>query len=64
MPEPDYRITLRPAPGHATPGIVRLRKALKCLLRSYGLRCIYIAASDPPAVTDADKQPGTTQPQQ
>jgi hypothetical protein len=25
------------------PGIVRLRRALKCLLRAYGLRCVSVA---------------------
>jgi hypothetical protein len=32
------RVTLRPLPG-AVPAAVRLRRALKCLLRAFALRC-------------------------
>jgi hypothetical protein len=34
-----YSLTLRPLPGWPTPGWQRLRAALKCCLRSFGLRC-------------------------
>jgi hypothetical protein len=29
--------------GRQAPAIVRLRRALKCLLRAYGLRCVSVA---------------------
>jgi hypothetical protein len=35
----EFRLTLRAEPGFAGPVAVRLRRALKCLLRSFGLRC-------------------------
>lgn len=34
-----WTLTLTPLPGWPTPGIQRLRRALKALRRSYGLRC-------------------------
>jgi hypothetical protein len=37
---PVYRLDLRPEPG--VDGILALRRALKALLRSYGLRCLSI----------------------
>ena len=33
------KLTLRALPGWPSPGDVRLRMALKALLRGYGLRC-------------------------
>jgi len=45
--EPDpagFVLTLRPVPDATDPdGIRRLRRALKCLLRSFGLRCVRLA---------------------
>lgn len=35
-----YTIELEAVAGWRVPGIVRLRKALKLLLRSFGLRCV------------------------
>lgn len=41
---PTYVIELRPmSAGWRAPGIVRLRWALKTLLRGFGLRCVSIA---------------------
>lgn len=34
-----YRLLIEAGPN-STPAITRLRAALKCLLRSYGLRCV------------------------
>jgi hypothetical protein len=43
---PEFKITLRPEPDKSDPaGIRRLRRALKCLLRSFGLRCVDIQES-------------------
>lgn len=40
---PTYRLTLRPEPQTDDPrGIRRLRAAMKCLLRSFRLRCVDI----------------------
>jgi hypothetical protein len=36
-PPDDVRITLRPLPS-GVPAHVRIRRALKCLLRAFGLR--------------------------
>ena len=37
---PRYTLVLRPMPDRSDPdGIRRLRAVLKCLLRSYGMRC-------------------------
>jgi hypothetical protein len=42
----EYKLTLRPEPDKSDPaGIRRLRRALKCLLRSFGLRCTDIQES-------------------
>ena len=41
-------LTLRNEPGHEyAPFAVRLRRLLKCMLRSYGLRCVSIGPSGP-----------------
>jgi hypothetical protein len=39
---PVYHLTLRSEPGQAAPVEVRLRRALKCLLRTFGFRCVGI----------------------
>ena len=42
--EPErYTLTLQAVPNWGTPGVQRLRAALKCLLRSFGLRCVNLA---------------------
>jgi hypothetical protein len=42
----EFKLTLRPEPDKSDPaGIRRLRRALKCLLRSFGLRCVDIQES-------------------
>ena len=38
-----FTLTLRPLPGWHTSPLQRLRLALKCLLRGFGLRCIHIS---------------------
>jgi hypothetical protein len=47
-PEP-FSVVLELLPSHADegPGINRLRRALKCLLRSYGLRYVSIVPEQP-----------------
>jgi hypothetical protein len=41
---PTYTLQLQPTPRPDDPeGTRRLRAALKCLLRSFGLRCVTIA---------------------
>jgi hypothetical protein len=35
-----FQLTIEAAPGWSAPAIVRLRKALKAMLRGYGLRCV------------------------
>jgi hypothetical protein len=47
---PVYALVLRALPW-STPPIHRLRSALKCLLRTFGLRCtdLRLIAPDPPA---------------
>jgi hypothetical protein len=41
MPEvgPEYHLILTPLAGYSVPPVVRLRKALKALARSFGLAC-------------------------
>jgi hypothetical protein len=46
-----YLITLAPV-GDGPPAEVRVRRALKCLLRSFGLRCTAVRLADPDASTD------------
>jgi hypothetical protein len=41
MIDPDYHLVLRPLPC-AVPAVVRVRKALKTLLRAFGLKCVRI----------------------
>jgi hypothetical protein len=38
---PDYHLVLRPLRSDV-PAVIRLRKALKMLLRDFGLRCVRI----------------------
>jgi hypothetical protein len=39
MNRPEYKLTIRPLQDKSDPaGIRRLRRAIKCLLRSFGLR--------------------------
>jgi hypothetical protein len=53
---PTYRLELKdagsPAEGWPVPVEVRLRRALKALLRSFGLRCLNVeeVPADPPGV--------------
>ncbi len=43
-PPTEFFLTLRPLPDKSDPsGLRRLRRALKALLRSYGLRCTAIS---------------------
>jgi hypothetical protein len=39
-----FYLHLRPEPGHAAPPEVRMRRLLKAALRSFGLRCVSVAA--------------------
>jgi hypothetical protein len=48
-PGPDYEIIVRPLPGFSAPPVVRLRRALKCLARSFGLACRSVREIGPPA---------------
>jgi hypothetical protein len=48
MAERLYRVTLVPLPGGA-PGLVRLRQALKSLLRIHRLRCRSVEEIEPEA---------------
>lgn len=41
-----FAIELVAVPGRV-PGIVRLRRALKCFLRAYGLRCVSVRENLP-----------------
>ena len=47
---PTVRLTLEALPRAHDPGtMVRLRRALKCLLRGFGLRCTWIEYPEPAA---------------
>ena len=58
-----YRLELRPEPGVRDP-ILALRAALKCLLRTFGLRCVSVEELQPASVDregsppDAKNGPG------
>lgn len=63
MDDPDHiRLTLRALPD-PVPADVRLRRALKALLRVYGFRCVKVEgaageAAPPPALPDTEgRQP-------
>lgn len=53
----SWRVTLVPLPAAAgdAPAMVRLRKALKALLRRYRLRCTLIAEIEAQPVTEANR---------
>jgi len=53
---PTYLLALRPAPSCRIPDAIALRKVLKILLRSFGLRCIAVSEAPPPAPA-ADRSP-------
>ncbi|MDP1799436.1 MAG: hypothetical protein Q8K78_18210 [Planctomycetaceae bacterium] len=50
MPREQYTITLETLPTDPRPGIIRMRSALKLLLRACGLRCVTCRAGDGSAV--------------
>ncbi len=55
--EPDYLIRLRTEPS-GVPTVVRLRRALKVLKRTFGLRCVHIehtAQESPPMAHQGDE---------
>jgi hypothetical protein len=57
MPDaPDYRLTLRPLAA-GCPADVRLRRALKCLLGRFGLRCLAVEQLPGP-LPAGSKRPG------
>jgi hypothetical protein len=62
-PRPRWVLTVeaQPSPDGA-PAIVRLRRALKCLLRVFGLRCLSAAwaVADNPDVRRGSDEPGLT----
>lgn len=47
--EPIFTVQLRAEPGHTAPAIVRLRRALKTLLRSFGLRALQVQEAPAPS---------------
>lgn len=52
--KPTFRLTIQAQPG-ASPPVNRLRAALKCLLRSFGMKCIEVQelpASSPSVKAD------------
>lgn len=50
MEDHKYQLTVRPLPDRSDPaGIRRLRRALKCLLRTFGLQVTDIRETKPPA---------------
>ena len=53
-----YTLELRALPGYSVPGIQRIRRALKYLLRSCGLQCVTIDAE--PRLDDRSKDPQST----
>lgn len=53
----EFNLTLQPLPDPSDPsGYRRLRKALKALLRSYGLRCV--DATERAEPLEAEGEPG------
>jgi hypothetical protein len=56
---PEFLLSLR-AEGAGPPGIIRLRRALKCLLRSCGLRCVRVEILDGPEVAEGGEVPPET----
>lgn len=55
-----YTLTLRAVHGWSTPGITRLKRALKMLGRGFGLRCINLTESVP--ASDATANAGNNSP--
>jgi hypothetical protein len=56
-PPTEFFVTLTPTPDPSDPsGYRRLRKALKVLLRSFGLRCVDITQRAEPL--ELDNEPG------
>lgn len=56
-----YTVTLRPVPrGDDPQGVRRLRAALKCLLRSFGLRCTSVAPAPGDESLVKDSPEGST----
>jgi hypothetical protein len=58
----EYRVTLRPETRPGVPEIIRVRRALKTLLRCYSLRCIDIKeinATDKRSDTEPDAKTTT-----
>jgi hypothetical protein len=45
---PVYRLEIRSEPGQQVPEAVRLRSALKLLLRAFGFRCLVIREVESP----------------
>ena len=53
-----YHLELEPIPGNwRTPPLLRLRAALKRLLRNYGLRCVACRPAAPPEQPAPGKPP-------
>lgn len=51
-PNETFVVTLRPLPNWNAPPVIRMRRALKMLLRQYGLKCTCLAEQKPePAVS-------------
>jgi hypothetical protein len=46
-PDERYALELVGLPGWSAPAIVRVRKALKVLLRGYGLKCVDLKELSP-----------------
>ncbi|HET6324803.1 MAG TPA: hypothetical protein VFG04_08890 [Planctomycetaceae bacterium] len=55
MPE-QFRLTIESSPGWSVPAVVRVRRALKVLLRAFGLKCVDLAEVD--RVEQQREQPG------
>lgn len=56
MTKPEYQLTVRPLPDQSDPaGIRRLRRALKCLLRSFGLQVTDIRETKQQPPEEADE---------
>lgn len=50
-----FTIVLQPLPDATTSGVYRLRRALKCLLRTFGLKCIAAWQGDASASAIAER---------
>lgn len=48
----DYLLQLRPMPGSKLPpDIIRLRRVLKCLSRTWGMRAVSVSEIDPATIS-------------